>query len=70
MDKAETKMKLLTKKEVASRLGFHPEHVMRLARNGQFPKAIKLGQSDQSAIRFSEDEVNAWIDARMLARGA
>jgi predicted DNA-binding transcriptional regulator AlpA len=64
----ETKMRLLTKREVAARLGFHPEHVMRLARAGQFPKPIKLGLTENSATRFSEEEVDAWIGQRLAAR--
>jgi len=59
---------LLTKQETAARVGYHPEHIMRLARSGAFPKAVKLGKSDGSAVRFVESEVVAWIEARIAER--
>lgn len=59
---------LLTKQATAERLGVHPEHVMRLARDGKFPKPIKLGTGQGSAVRFVEAEVDAWLEARMAAR--
>jgi excisionase family DNA binding protein len=63
-------MKLLTKKEAAELLGYHPEHVMRLARSGEFPRAIKLGRSQNCAVRFDAAEVEAWIGARAAEREA
>ena len=60
--------RLLSKKDVAAQLGFHPEHVMRLARQGKFPRPIKTGGSENSAVRFVADEVDAWISARMGER--
>ena len=61
-------MNLLTKKEVARRIGFHPEHVMRMAREGAFPKPIKLTASPNSAVRFVEHEVEDWLTLRLAAR--
>jgi predicted DNA-binding transcriptional regulator AlpA len=62
---------LLTKQETARRVSYHPEHVMRMARAGQFPRPIRLGTgSDKSAVRFIEEEVDAWITERMKARVA
>jgi prophage regulatory protein len=61
---------LLTKQEVAARVGYHPEHVMRLARTGGFPKPIKLGAADGSAVRFVESEVDVWLEERIAARDA
>ncbi len=60
---------LLSKRETAARLGFHPEHLMRLARAGQFPRPIKTGSSANCAVRFVADEVEGWIAARMAERG-
>lgn len=59
---------LLSKREVADRLGYHPEHVMRLARQGRFPRPIKLGDGGNCAVRFDEDEVESWIDAKLGER--
>ena len=61
---------LLSKQEVAARLGFHPEHLMRLARQGRFPKPIKLGSATNCAVRFVANEVDGWIAARMAERDA
>jgi prophage regulatory protein len=59
---------LISKSAVASRLGYHSGHVMRLVREGKFPKPIKLGEGDAGAVRFVETEVDDWIIARMAAR--
>ncbi|HTV29273.1 MAG TPA: AlpA family phage regulatory protein [Xanthobacteraceae bacterium] len=59
---------LLTKKTVGDRVGLHPESVMRLARAGQFPRPIKLGDGDKSSVRFVETEVDAWIAEKMATR--
>ena len=59
---------LLSKRRVAARLGWHPEHVMREARAGRFPKPIKLGPTAQHAVRFVEDEVEEWLHRRIEAR--
>lgn len=61
-------MQLLSKKETAARVGVHPESLMRLSRAGDFPKPIKLGDADNCAVRFIEEEVDEWIVARMAAR--
>ena len=62
--------RLLSKKEAAARVGFHPEHVMRLAREHRFPQPIKLGNSDKCAVRFVAQEIDEWIAARMAERDA
>lgn len=59
---------LISKAAVAKRLGYHPGHVMRLVREGKFPKPIKLGEGEAGAVRFVETEVDDWITARMAAR--
>ncbi len=61
-------MNLLTKKEAARRVGLHPESVMRLARNGHFPKPLKYGPNARHSIRFVESEIQEWIEARMAER--
>ncbi len=61
-------MNLLTKKEAARKVGLHPESVMRLAREGHFPKPLKYGPNPRHSIRFVESEVAAWIAERMAER--
>ena len=60
--------RLISKRETAEMLGFHPEHVMRLVRAGRFPQPIKTGSAVNCAVRFVADEVDAWIAERMAAR--
>jgi predicted DNA-binding transcriptional regulator AlpA len=57
-------MKLLTKQEVASRLGIHPESLMRLSREGRFPQPIKLNLSCRGRVRFDEVDVITWLGER------
>lgn len=59
---------LLSKREVAKLVGFHPESIMRLARNNRFPQPVKLGAFNNCAVRFAASEVQAWIAARMADR--
>jgi predicted DNA-binding transcriptional regulator AlpA len=60
--------KLLKKKEVAGRIGYHPESIMRMSREGTFPKAIKMGNRPNCGTRFLEEEVDAWIEERLASR--
>lgn len=62
--------RLLSKKETAARVGFHPEHVMRMARQHRFPQPVKMGSSDHCAVRFVAQEIDEWIAARMAERDA
>jgi predicted DNA-binding transcriptional regulator AlpA len=61
-------LNLLSKKEVARRIGFHPEHIMRMAREGAFPQPVKLSTAANSAVRFVESEVEGWLASRLAAR--
>ena len=59
---------LLTKQQVTERVGWHPEHLMREARAGRFPKPVKLGPTPQHAVRFVADEVEEWLRQRIEER--
>ena len=58
-------MKLLTKKEVRDRVCYSPQHIARLEKAGLFPKRVRLGQN---RVGWVEDEINQWIEARILER--
>jgi predicted DNA-binding transcriptional regulator AlpA len=60
--------RLLSKKDVADLVGLHPEHIMRMAREGKFPKPIKLSASQNGRARFVDTEVDEWITAKMAER--
>jgi len=57
-------MRLLTKQEAAELVRYHPASLMRLAREGLFPKPIKIGRGPQAYVRFDADELEAWIKTR------
>lgn len=61
--------RLLTKTDVANWLGCHPEHVMRMARQGRFPKPLKLHPSDRGRVRFVANDVATWIAQRQGESG-
>jgi predicted DNA-binding transcriptional regulator AlpA len=60
--------RLISKKEAAKIVGVHPEHIMRMVRQHRFPQPIKLGGSENSAVRFVAEEIEVWIAAQMSAR--
>ena len=59
---------LITKRQVAERVGWHPEHVMREARAGRFPQPVRLGPTAQHSVRFVESEVEEWLRQRIEER--
>ena len=54
---------LLTAREVAGLLGVSTETVLRWTRRGDLPAIRLLG----GAIRFREDELDAWLVAQATA---
>lgn len=54
---------LLTIKQLTSRLGVSRATIERLRRSPEasFPEAIRIGPN---SIRFSETEIDAWVQAR------
>lgn len=60
--------RLISKRAAAEIVGFHPEHLMRLARAGQFPAPIKAGSATTSRCKFVAEEIEAWIFGRMADR--
>jgi predicted DNA-binding transcriptional regulator AlpA len=66
----EAAMRLLTKKEAAALVRYHPASLMRLAREGLFPKPIKIGRGTQAYVRFDADEIEAWLASKAGEREA
>jgi excisionase family DNA binding protein len=54
--------RLLTAREVADRVAVSPETVLRWWRAGELP-GFRLASN---CLRFSEDEVEAWLAARRV----
>jgi excisionase family DNA binding protein len=62
--------RLVSKKEAARLTGYHPEHLMRLVREGKFPKPVRPGGTPTSSVRFVESELDAWLAAQVAQREA
>ena len=60
-------MKILRVPEVSDRIGYSIPSIWRLAREGKFPKPLKLGPQ---ASGWLEDEVEAWINTRIDERNS
>lgn len=58
--------RLLTAREVGERLGLSTETVLRRFRAGELP-GFRLGSN---VLRFDEDELAAWLEARRVASPA
>ena len=58
-------MRFIRKLEAAKRVGWHPSHLMRKARAGEFPAPVQLGPN---SVAFVADEVDEWMQARADAR--
>ena len=59
---------LLNKTQVAELIGYHPEHVARIAREGRFPMPLRLGPSKRHQVRWFRSEVEQWISDRAQER--
>ena len=49
------------------RTGYHPISLKRLARQGKFPKGVRLAKNKSALV---ESEVEEWIAARIAERDA
>lgn len=54
-------MELMTKREVCNTVGYSPQHIARLEKDGRFPRRIKPGQVPNSKAFWLRSEVEAWI---------
>ena len=63
----ETPTRVITQKELASRVPYSPVQIWRLEKAGTFPRRIKLGPN---RVGWVEEEVEAWLRERMDDRGA
>ncbi len=61
---------LLRKLVAAERVGWHPEHMMKVATDPayahlNFPKPVRMSAN---SVAFVESEIDAWIEARIAER--
>ncbi|MBN9557922.1 MAG: helix-turn-helix domain-containing protein [Alphaproteobacteria bacterium] len=57
---------LLSKQRVAEILGLHPGSLMRLVKQGRFPKPIRIGVT-RGPVRWRPSDVDAWINGQAKA---
>ncbi len=57
---------LLRRKQVQERVNLSRSELYRLMALNQFPKSVPLGER---AVAWDSDEIEAWIQARIDARG-
>ena len=62
-------MKLIRLPEALTKTGLSRTRLYLLIAKNEFPQAVKLGLNAR-AIAFPEDEVDAWIAARIADRQA
>jgi prophage regulatory protein len=63
----ETPTRIITQKELASRVPYSSVQIWRLEKAGTFPRRITLGPN---RVGWVEAEVEAWLRTRMDDRGA
>ena len=61
---------LWSQKTVAELVDLNPLHLMRMGKEGRFPKYIKFGDKKNSSVRYIAAEVEAWIAERIAQRDA
>ena len=61
-------MKLLSKKQVRELVLYSSAHLDRLEAEGSFPKRVKLSKHRTGRVGWIEEEVQAWLQARIEAR--
>lgn len=61
-------MELLTKKETAKEVKVHPEHLMRMVRQGRFPKPVRLGASQNCPVRWDRVDIDTYLAELKVAR--
>jgi prophage regulatory protein len=57
--------RILRRRDVEQLVGLGRSSIYAMMENGTFPKAVKLGPR---AVGWVEEEIEAWIEARIEAR--
>ena len=60
-------IQIISRKEAASRVNYHPHHLVRMEKVGRFPRSVVLGPGRRGYV---EGEVEAWIEERIAERDA
>ena len=58
-------LKLITKKKLRDMVPFTPQHILRLEKDGRFPKRVRIGEN---RVAWLLAEVEHWIAVRVAQR--
>jgi predicted DNA-binding transcriptional regulator AlpA len=61
-------MRFLSKKEVKALVSLSFTQLARLEEKGTFPERLRLGDSRYSRVVWIDDEVLAWMKAKIASR--
>ena len=59
--------RLITKRELCQIVPYTPQHILRLEKQGKFPRRVQVGPN---RVAWLESEVEAWVAARVAERDA
>lgn len=54
--------RIVTKKELRLIVPYTPQHILRLEKQGRFPKRIRIGER---RVGWRLSEIEAWLDERV-----
>ena len=67
MEEKTDRRRLIRRPAVLERIGLKTTELYELIKQDRFPRPVPLGRR---AVAWLEDEVDAWIEARIQARSA
>lgn len=59
--------RIVSKKELRQMVPFTPQHILRMEKQGRFPRRIRLGER---RVGWRLTDIEAWLDARAAESGA
>ena len=59
--------RIITKRELRQVVPYSPQHILRLEKQGKFPKRIRLGER---RVGWLLSDVESWITSRMAPSDA
>jgi prophage regulatory protein len=65
IDMASRPKRLITKRELCQMVPYTPQHILRLEKEGKFPRRVQVGAN---RVAWLESEVEAWVAARVAER--
>jgi prophage regulatory protein len=65
IDTASRPGRLITKRELCQVVPYTPQHILRLEKEGKFPRRVQVGPN---RVAWLESEVEAWVAARVAER--